>query len=271
MSSPEMPSDTPSGGGRKRPSLRTVGAAVVLVAGGALAGGILAGTLVASAATSPSPSPSTPSTTAPNTNPTSPRGHLPLTGTVTAVGTDTVTIKTSAGTTTYSFTADSDIDKNGEAKLSDLKVGDAVMFNTTTEGGTVIAHLHAGDEALNRPPGCPGGPGGHRGGGLALTGTVTAVGSNTVTIKTSAGTTTYSVTTDSDIDKNGDAKLSDLKVGDAVRFDTTTQGGTVIGHLHAGDEALNRPGRGPGGPGAPGAPGGSTTPSTGAAFTGTNA
>jgi hypothetical protein len=82
----------------------------------------------------------------------------------------------------------------------------------------------------------------HHGGGLGSSGTVTAVGSSSVTIKTSSGTKTYKVTSASDIDKNGEAKLSDLKVGDAVRFDTqTVSGATVIDHLHAGSEALDRP------------------------------
>jgi hypothetical protein len=61
-----------------------------------------------------------------------------------------------------------------------------------------------------------------------------------VTIKTSAGTKTYAVTASSDIDKNGEATLSDLKAGDAVRFDVVPNTST-IGHLHAGDEALARP------------------------------
>lgn len=81
--------------------------------------------------------------------------HVPRnSGTVTAVGTNSVTIKTGTATTTYGVTADSDIDKNGEAKLGDLKVGDAVTFDTqTVNGKTVIDHLHAGDEAKDRPAG----------------------------------------------------------------------------------------------------------------------
>jgi hypothetical protein len=84
-------------------------------------------------------------------------------GTVTAVGTGSVGIKTTAGTKTYAVDADSDIDKNGEAKLSDLKVGDAVHFALRPATST-IAVLHAGDEAKNFPAGgrhhdgpCPGG------------------------------------------------------------------------------------------------------------------
>jgi len=86
--------------------------------------------------------------------------------------------------------------------------------------------------------------GGHRGPHLNLSGTVTAVGSSSVTIKTGSGTTTYQVDANSDIDKNGEAQLSSLKVGDAVRF--SVRGGNVIGILHAGNEALDRPPMGPG-------------------------
>lgn len=88
-------------------------------------------------------------------------------GTVTAVGADTVGIKTAAGTKTYAVDGNSDIDKNGEAKLSDLVVGDAVHF-ALRPGTSTIAVLHAGDEAKNRP--ARGGhdgpcPGGRMGGG----------------------------------------------------------------------------------------------------------
>jgi hypothetical protein len=82
-----------------------------------------------------------------------------------------------------------------------------------------------------------GGPGG----GLGLSGTVTAVGSSSVTIKTSSGTTTYSVTTSSDIDKNGEASLKDLAVGDAVRFSVEQSNSKQIDKLHAGDESKDMP------------------------------
>jgi Cu/Ag efflux protein CusF len=158
--------------------------------------------------------------------------HLPGTfGTVTAVGAHSLTIKTASGTKTYAVTSSSELDKDGPAKLSDLKVGDEVVFDTTTANGrTVIAHLHDGIRHGGPHP-------------LGDSGTVTAVGAHSVTIKTSTGTKTYAVTSSSDIDKNGEAELSDLKVGDRVRFDTEVVGGrTVIDHLHAGDEALDRPG-----------------------------
>ena len=90
-------------------------------------------------------------------------------GTVTSVGTNSVTIKSAAGTKTYAVDANSDIDKSGEATLSDLKAGDAVHF-AVRPGTSTIGVLHAGDEALNRPAGrhgpCPNG-GGHDGDGPA--------------------------------------------------------------------------------------------------------
>ena len=100
-------------------------------------------------------------------------------------------------------------------------------------------------------PGRPGGPGG----GYrvpALSGTVTAVGSNSVTIKTSSGTKTYQVTSSSDIDKNGEAKLSDLVVGDAVRYNVMSSSSTTIDKLHAGNEAQDRPAAPPAGAAQPG-------------------
>jgi hypothetical protein len=269
---PELPDGPQLPKGRRR----TAAAAAVLVAGGAVAGGILSGTLGASAATT-SPSPSASASTPPSSSAPAPAAGLPKRlygflerGTITAVGTDSVTIKTATATTTYSVPSASILDKNGTATLSDLKVGDAVVFDTTTRGGTVISHLHAGTAIAGRGPvgfagpgpggsgpggfgprgrgpGGAGGPGAIRD-GLLLTGTVTAVGTDTVTIKTATATTTYSVTSTSDIDKSGEAKLSDLKVGDAVTFDTTTQGGTVIGHLHSGNETLNRPAAPPSAP-----------------------
>lgn len=122
-----------------------------LLGAGVIAGAIIGGTVLSGAATTPSP-------TAPAAgSPASPRdGHGPgrglgLSGTVTAVGGSSVTIKTSAGTTTYKVDGNSDIDKNGEAQLSSLKAGDAVRFSVTS--ANVIDKLHAGDETLNRPQG----------------------------------------------------------------------------------------------------------------------
>ncbi len=99
------------------------------------------------------------------------------------------------------------------------------------------------------------------GGGLADSGTVTSVGSASVTIKTSTGTVTYAVSSSSDIDKNGEATLSALAAGDTVHYSTTTSAGTLtIDKLHAGTESLNRPQGPPPGAAAPSAGSGSSSP-----------
>jgi hypothetical protein len=147
--------------------LRRFGVPLALLGGGALVGAVLAATLTAGAAPSPTPPPSSanpPGNAAPlnGDGPCPGGGHpglrgLDQTGTVTAVAGSSVTIKTSAANTTYTVTSDSDIDKNGEAKLSDLKVGDAVRFHAATiSGKPTIVVLHAGNEALNRPQHGPG-------------------------------------------------------------------------------------------------------------------
>jgi hypothetical protein len=111
------------------------------------------------------------STTRPAPTTGAPHG-LDQSGTVSAVGSASVTITASSGTaTTYAVGANSDIDKNGEAALSNLAVGDKVTFNSVTSGTTkTIAHLHAGNETLDRPTADGGGagrgelPGGRTGG-----------------------------------------------------------------------------------------------------------
>ena len=152
-------------------SRRTSIQATGLVLAGAVAGGVLAASVgafansAAPAATGYGQPPASYAATGPDGQ-RGPDGRGPRppmqVGTVTAVGTNTVGIKTAAGTKTYAVDADSDIDKNGEAKLSDLKVGDAVHF-AVRPGTSTIAVLHAGNEALNGPGGrhhdgpCPGG------------------------------------------------------------------------------------------------------------------
>ena len=125
--------------------------ATALAAGGLVGGGLIGGYIVSNAATTPTAaSPSSTSTPAAGST-TAPAG-LPDSGTVTAVGSSTVTI----GGTTYAVTSASDIDKNGEATLSSLAVGDAVTFNTVPGASTpTIDKLHAGSEALDRPTGGP--------------------------------------------------------------------------------------------------------------------
>jgi hypothetical protein len=128
-------------------------ASAALLAIGVTSGTILGTTVGASASTTSS----TTSNSGSSATPPAPtyRG-LPESGTVTAVGSNTVTIDGK----TYAVTSNSDIDKNGEATLSSLAVGDKVTFNTVASASTpTIDKLHAGNESLDRPSGPPmGGP-----------------------------------------------------------------------------------------------------------------
>jgi hypothetical protein len=153
-------------------SRRTLAQGAGLLLAGAVAGGVLAVTFGASASSSSVgvAGPASYAATGPERGgPGGPMGRMQAmqAGTVTAVGAKSVAIKTTSGTKTYAVDASSDIDKSGEAQLSDLKVGDAVHF-AVRPGSSTIAVIHAGDEAKNRPafgPGgpCPGGGGRHHG------------------------------------------------------------------------------------------------------------
>jgi hypothetical protein len=158
----------------------------------------------------------------------------------------------------------------GSALLAAGAAGGGILASSVTASATAGATAAASTLATTAASGSsdtdrPGGPlaGAPRdaGGlhGLNLSGTITAIGSSSLTIKTSTGTSTYSVGTSSDIDKNGEASLSSLAVGDKVTFNTV-QSTSTIAHLHAGNEALDAPHMGPGGPGGdqpsqPGRPG----------------
>jgi hypothetical protein len=140
---------------------------ISLGAAGLVAGAVLASTVGAQAATTtPSPALTTSSSsTAADPHPGDNgadgvpeaqehhggRGRLDLSGTVTAVGASSVTIKTGTATTQYAVTSASDIDKNGEATLKDVTVGDAVTFSVDNSNAKQIDKLHAGDEAKNMP------------------------------------------------------------------------------------------------------------------------
>jgi|SRR5947209_8840012 len=168
---------------------RTTAQAAGLLVAGAVAGAVLAVTFTATAS---SPSAGTPGPTSYAATGPGPGGYgfgdhrgpgrfgAGQAGAVTAVGTKSVTIKSASGNKTYSVDANSDIDKNGEAKLSDLKAGDAVRFGVLP-GTSTIAVLHAGDEARDRPAfGHEGGPcpGGHHGGDHPAPGASAAPNSN---------------------------------------------------------------------------------------------
>ena len=135
-----------------------------LVTAGLGAGAILGTTMTAGASTSSATSSSTASSTSSGFGapggamPAGAPAGLPDRGTVTAVGTSSITIDGKV----FAVTSSSDIDKNGEATLSDRAVGDKVTYSTVSGASTAtIDKLHAGSEALDRPSGPPPGqPGG---------------------------------------------------------------------------------------------------------------
>ena len=112
--------------------------------------------------------------------------------------------------------------------------------SSSSSSSTASADPHPGDNGADGMPESQEVHGGH-GGALELSGTVTAVGTNSVTIKTSTATTSYPVTSASDIDKNGEASLAKLTVGDKVTFSVDSAKARQIDKLHAGDEAKNMP------------------------------
>jgi hypothetical protein len=146
------PATTPAH--RDQPSRRKRGIIVAagLLGAGAVAGGVIGTTALSNAATT-APSSSSASTSTSAANETHGGHGLGLSGTVTAVGSSTVTIKTTSGTTVYKVDANSDIDKNGESSLSKLAVGDAVTFSVDSSAKTTIDKLHTGTESLNKPTG----------------------------------------------------------------------------------------------------------------------
>lgn len=115
---------------------------------------------------------------------------------------------------------------------------------SSTTSTSTSADPHPGDNGADGVPEANEVHGGHgdHGGALDLSGTVTAVTSSSVTIKTATATTTYAVTSASDIDKNGEATVSALVVGDPVTFSVDSANAKQIDKLHAGDESKNRPG-----------------------------
>lgn len=233
--------------------------AVSLVGAGVVTGGILAGTLSAGASTSGSAkaAPAASWSTSPSTaepmpdGPHGGMGRLAQTGTVTAVGASSVTVRTATATTTFQVTSASTVVKNGAAGLAGVKVGDTVRFGTTTTGGTTIAVLVDGKVPAGGFGrfGGPGGPGRFGPGRLDRTGTATAVGATSVTVKSGTATTTYQVTSASRVFANGSTKVSAVRVGDTLRFRTTTTGGTTIAVLVDGQPPADGPhghGAGPG-------------------------
>jgi hypothetical protein len=88
-------------------------------------------------------------------------GEQHVTGTLTAVGTSTVTVRSSSGTTTYPVTSSTQIVRNGAAAtLSQLKVGDPVVVHVlpSRSGTKTLERIFAGSNLPAEDPGQGGGP-----------------------------------------------------------------------------------------------------------------
>ena len=116
----------------------------------------------------------------------------------------------------------------------------SVLLGSANAATTPTATSQAGP-GVQENDGIPEAQEHHGGHALDLSGTVAVVGSDTVTVTTSTGSTVvYKTDSSSDFDKNGEAQLSSLVAGDAVRY-SVKAGTTTIDKLHAGDEAKDFP------------------------------
>jgi hypothetical protein len=128
-----------------------------------------------------------------------------------------------------------------------------VAVGAIVGGGVALAVDHSSGSsstsAGSSGQGAAGGPGGSgfapgssngSAGGITptsyrLSGTITAINGSTVTIKTSSGSKTYTVTSSTHLQRDGSTvSLSSFKVGDSVFGSTTTSGGTTLHDLMAG-------------------------------------
>lgn len=167
-------SAAPPYGVPERPSWKTAARPAAWLAAGAIAGAVVVAAWHSSQTSSPSANPAAAQGRLPNgqggppgqlPNGQLPNGQLPggapgggpgfggrageqhVSGTVTAVGASSVTVRLADGTTaTYAVLASSDIVKDGaRVSLSAIKVGDAVFLHVYPENGkTVVERLFAG-------------------------------------------------------------------------------------------------------------------------------
>ena len=133
------------------------------------------------------------------------------TGTVTAVGANTLTLSKDGQTTRYTVKSDAVILRNNATvALSAVKVGDEA---TVVVSGGQIVHVNVTKIATVTDG--------------TKTGAVTAVGTNTLTLSKDGQTTQYTVKSDAIVVRNGTtAALSAVKVGDQVSV--VVAGGVVI-------------------------------------------
>jgi hypothetical protein len=217
-------------------------------------------------------------------------------GTITAIDGKTLTLETrdfsgDTGTTKVVTTDDTKFTEMVDGKVSDIKVGDNVLVTTddTTGAASVTATniVDNGDQQAGffrqRSGAAPDGqappdgqvpPDGQNGTGPGFrnfgnggfrAGEVTSVDGSTITIKTVQGdTVTVATNADTKISVTKEISLKDLKVGDTVRAEGTTNDGTVTadsvrkGEL-GGFRGAFPGGRGPGNGGQFGPPSSSST------------
>ena len=162
------------------------------------------------------------------------------------------------------------------------KIAAVAAAVVVTAGGTAVALTASGSSSASATGGAPsgqagqaGGPQGTTAGGAGggsggmgfsptayhLSGTITAISSSTVTIRTTSGTTAYDVTGSTHLmtDNASASSLSSFAVGDAVVGSTTTNQGTTLNDLVSGMGGQGGTGGGAGGPGGAGTDPGTTT------------
>ncbi len=171
-----------------------------------------------------------------------------LHGRVTAINDKTITIQAPGGTSSTIVTTTSTTFRKGQdaASLSDVAVGQELRaFGALQTDGSLTATLvliHEGPGGSDHGPGGPGGPGG-------VSGKVTAVGTDTLTVLTadskSVAVTTSSSTKVEILDTGASGSLSDIVVGSQVEVHgPQNQDGSVTAEviilLPAGDELHGR-------------------------------
>lgn len=147
-----------------------------------------------------------------------PLSVLTANGTVTSVGTDSITVHRANGTdATVKVTDGTRIKKNGQTiHLADIKVGDHVEALGTAVDPTTIAALQIEVEDANPSQSTK----------AEVSGAVTGTGTSSLTISSSY---TVNVNSNTRIRKQGkDISLSDVKVGDFVQAEGTRVDATTI-------------------------------------------
>lgn len=151
------------------------------------------------------------------------RGGM-VSGFVTAVGSDSITVRVwgSTDTVTVTVMSDTPISKARSLKPSDLKVGDDVRAMGRRTGDQEDSPIEAsmvmvGAGGPGGGPGGPGGPGGRGFGGFgAAVGKIKSASANQIVVTTDSGDRTVRLTESTQIQRVEQIALRDVKVGDWV-------------------------------------------------------